>query len=254
MTKDISGLDLRRLEMCTADLHSLVDLQDKIIAGFKPDEQHFILHRTLDDFSNALKSDHMYVFGLFDKNRLVSQSILSLPGNNDKRELEEFAFQRPNEDLAVYKAVLVDPQYRGRGLMKRMLKIREEVAISAGRKLAITQIAADNPASWVNAIQYGMNIARVDYDPEDNAKVIYLQKSLDGSTDYNLDMSRPYVLSLGTDVHKNVPILFNKMMKLSNDGFVGTGWDKDNNSIVWYPRVEIRQPIDMMLKSDEYSK
>ena len=83
-------LTLKKLEMTAEDLKALIDLQDKIIAGFKPDEQHFILHRTIDDFSNALKSDHMYVFGLYDKDRLVSQSILSLPGDNHRRDMEEF--------------------------------------------------------------------------------------------------------------------------------------------------------------------
>ncbi|MBQ8661009.1 MAG: GNAT family N-acetyltransferase [Alphaproteobacteria bacterium] len=228
------NLTLKKLEMNTADLRSLLDLQDKIIAGFKPDEQHFILHRTIDDFSNALKSDHMYVFGLYDGDRLVSQSILSLPGDRDTRDLPEFAGEYKNSELAVFKAVLVDPEYRGRGLMKQMLKIREQVAAEHGRKIAITQIAADNPASWVNAIQYGMQITKVGFDPEDNAKVIYLQKRLDGKAPIPSEQNA-YRLSLGSDVHKNVPALFNKMMKLSAAGMIGSAWDKQNNQIIWYP-------------------
>ena len=65
---------LKKLDI--KDLKSLIDLQDKIIADLKDDEQHFILHRTASDFLNALESDSMYVFGLYDGDRLVSQSIL----------------------------------------------------------------------------------------------------------------------------------------------------------------------------------
>lgn len=241
MTNNQPALTLKKLEMNTADLRSLLDLQDKIIAGFKPDEQHFILHRTIDDFSNALKSDHMYVFGLYDGNRLVSQSILSLPGDHDTRELPEYAAEHKNSELAVFKAVLVDPEYRGRGLMKQMLRIREQVAAEHGRKIAITQIAADNPASWVNAIQYGMKITKVGFDPEDNAKVIYLQKDLGGRQPQIHSDATSYRLSLGSDVHKNVPALFNKMMALSESGMIGTTWDKQTNSIIWYPSAGVFQ-------------
>ncbi len=227
-------LVLKKLDI--TDLKSLIDLQDKIIAGFKPDEQHFILHRTANDFLKALESDSTYVFGLFDGERLVSQSILSLPKDGEERELSEFAGELKNSELAIYKAVLVDPEYRGNGLMKRMLRIREDTAIMNGRHTAITQIAADNPASWVNAIQYGMQITKVGYDPEDNAEVIYLQKRLDGKIDPKLNMDKSFSMSLGKDVHKQVPILFNKMQELSKRGMVGTAWNSETNSIIWNPR------------------
>lgn len=229
-------LTLKKLDI--TDLKSLIDLQDKIIAGFKPDEQHFILHRTANDFLKALESDSTYVFGLFDGERLVSQSILSLPKNGETRELSEFAGEFKNSELAIYKAVLVDPEYRGNGLMKRMLRIREDTAIMNGRHTAITQIAADNPASWVNAIQYGMQITKVGYDPEDNAEVIYLQKRLDGKIDPRLNMDKNFPMSLGKDVHKQVPILFNKMQELSRRGMVGTAWNPETNSIIWNPRED----------------
>ena len=235
------SLTLKKLKMNTADLRSLLDLQDKIIAGFKPDEQHFILHRTIDDFSNALKSNHMHVFGLYDNDRLVSQSILSLPDDDSPRDLLEYAGEYKNSELAVFKAVLVDPDYRGHGLMKQMLRIREQVAAEHGRKLAITQIAADNPASWVNAIQYGMRITKVGFDPEDNAKVIYLQKRLNAKAE-PLPERGAFRLALGRDVHKNVPALFNKMMMLSERGFIGAQWDKQNNCIIWYPSSPISRP------------
>lgn len=234
-------LTLRKLDI--TDLKNLIDLQDKIISDLKVDEQHFILHRTASDFLNALESKSMYVFGLYDGNRLVSQSILSLPNDNDHREISEFMSDTPNSELAVYKAVLVDPEYRGRGLMKRMLRTREEAAILNGRHIAITQIAADNPASWINALRYGMQITKVGFDPEDNAEVIYLQKRLDGKVDPKINMEQEYAMSLGNDIHHQVPILFNKMQKLSAEGWIATDIkvSDDGFKLIWHPKEEAQR-------------
>ena len=228
-------LTLKKLDI--TDLKSLIDLQNTIISNFKEDEQHFILHRTTSDFLNALESDSTYVFGLYDREQLVSQSILSLPKDNEEREIPEFLADIPNSKLAVYKAVLVDPKYRGRGLMKKMLRIREETSIMNGRSVAISQIAADNPASWINALRYGMQITKVGYDPNDNAKVVYLQKRLDGKMEPKINFEKTYSLSLGKNIHNQVPILFNKLQKLSDEGWIGTDLciDDGNFKLIWHP-------------------
>ena len=232
---DNTELTLKKLNI--TDLKSLIDLQDKIIADLKEDEQHFILHRTASDFLNALESDSMYVFGLYDRQQLVSQSILSLPKDNETREIPEFLSHISNSKLAVYKAVLVDPKYRGRGIMKRMLRIREETSIINGRDIAISQIAADNPASWINALKYGMQITRVGYDPDDNAKVIYLQKNLNKKDSLNINYNKSYALSLGKNIHNQIPILFNKLQKLSDAGWIGTDLQIENGDfkLIWHP-------------------
>ena len=241
-----NNLELKKLD--SNDLDSLLQLQNKIIAGLHPDEQHFILHRTREDFAKALSSPDAHVFGLFDGQKLVAQSILSLPVDGQPRELPEYASHYKNSEIAVFKAVLVDKEYRGRGLMKKMLKIREEVARFHGRKIAVTQIAADNPASWVNALQYGMQITKVGFDPEDGAKVIYLQKALYQSETPVLDLSKCSKLALGRDVHANVPILFNKMQKMSQCGLIGTAWDKERNTILWHPLNNKRQRNNISLR------
>ena len=236
-------LTLKKLDI--TDLKNLIDLQDKIISDLRTDEQHFILHRTASDFLNALSSSSTYVFGLYDGDKLVSQSILSLPQDNEERELPEFLSERKNSEIAIYKAVLVDPQYRGRGLMKRMLQIREDTAVLNGRKIAITQIAADNPASWINALQYGMQVTKVGLDPIDNAEVIYLQKRLDGKIEPRLNTQKTFPMLLGKDIHHQVPILFHKMQKLSADGWVATSLTKEKNGyrLIWNPIEETAQTI-----------
>ena len=38
------------------NLSDVMSLQEKIISGLNPDEQHFILHRTEEDYMNFLKA------------------------------------------------------------------------------------------------------------------------------------------------------------------------------------------------------
>ena len=86
-------------------------------------------------------------------------------------------------------------------------------------------------------------ITKVGYDPEDNAKVIYLQKRLDGQVEPQLNMNEAYSMTLGNDIHRQVPILFNKMQKLSAEGWVATQivLDRTDFKLIWHPKQHIER-------------
>ena len=214
-------------------LADVLKLQDKIIAGLHEDEKHFILKRSVEDFMKALDSETTHMVGVFDGDKLVAQSIFEFPKNGQKRDLEEFAYDVVNDDLVIYKATLVDMDYRGQGLMSSLLDYREKKAKQAGKKVAINQIAIDNPASWINALKNGMSIRKIDNDPEDGAKVLYLQKELDKQYDEAVDEKNEFSMYIGKDIHKEIPALFNKMRYFVAKGYRGIKLDKQTNSIVW---------------------
>ena len=218
-------------ELNISHLADVLKLQDKIIEHLHPDEKHFILKRSVEDFMKALDSDHTHMIGVFDGDKLVAQSIFEFPQNGAAREYTEFAEDVANEDLVVYKATLVDVDYRGQGLMQRLLQYREQKAKAAGKTTAISQIAVDNPASWINALKNGMSIRKVDYDPDDGAKVLYMRKDFNGKA----VVTGANVLSmyLGQDIHKEIPALFNKMRYWAERGYRGGGIDQQSNSLMW---------------------
>ena len=221
-------------------LADVLKLQDKIIAGFHEDEKHFILKRSVEDFMDALDSENTHMIGIFDGDKLIAQSIFEFPQDNQKRDLGEFAGDIPNSDLVIYKATLVDKDYRGLGLMGKLLEYREMKAKQAGKKVAINQIAIDNPASWINALKNGMSIRKVDNDPEDDAKVLYLQKELDAKENVCMQNDSAFSMYIGKDIHKEIPALFNKMRYFVAKGYRGVRIDKSTNSIVWAKTVEQR--------------
>ena len=236
-----------RLKIKDLNIEHLADvlkLQDKIIAGLHEDEKHFILKRSVEDFMKALDSETTHMVGVFDGDKLVAQSIFEFPKNGQKRDLEEFAYDVVNDDLVIYKATLVDMDYRGQGLMSSLLDYREKKAKQAGKKVAINQIAIDNPASWINALKNGMSIRKIDNDPEDGAKVLYLQKELDKQYDEVVDEKNEFSMYIGKDIHKEIPALFNKMRHFVEKGYRGIRLDKQTNSIIW-----VKSEDDVMPKA-----
>ena len=214
-------------------LADVLKLQDKIIEGFRKDEKHFILRRSVEDFMKALDSENIHMIGIFDGDKLIAQSIFEFPHDNQQRDMEEFAGEISNNDLVIYKATLVDKDYRGQGLMSKLLDYRETKAKQSGKKVAINQIAIDNPASWINALKNGMSIRKVDKDPDDGAKVLYLQKDFyEAKEDYTSD-GDTFSMYIGKDIHKEIPALFNKMRHFVEKGYRGISLDKQTNSIIW---------------------
>ena len=152
-------MNKKQLTVKKLDINNLADvmkLQEKIISGLHPDEQHFILHRTAEDYMKSLNGKSSNMLGVFDGDTLIAQTVYSLPLNGETRDMPEFKPEIENKDLVLYEAILVDPAYRGSSLMKRMLEYIESHAIDNGRTHAIIQIAVDNPASWINALHHGM--------------------------------------------------------------------------------------------------
>lgn len=219
----------------TTHIADVMALQNKIIVGLNPDEQHFILHRTEADYMKSLTGKSSRMVGIFDNGKLIAQLIYGLPQNGENRDMPEFRPDIANDKLVIFEAILVDPAYRGHGLMHKMLDYIEKTALDKKRNHALIQIAVDNPASWMNALHYGMKITKVDLDPIDGAKVIYLEKSIqrNKSTSSVSHISDIYHMHIGNNIHKKAPQLFKKMQYLSEQGYVGIAFDKKTLSLVW---------------------
>ena len=164
-----------------------------------------------------------------------------------------------NENLVIYEAILVDPSYRGANLMKRMLEHIEAKELENQRTTALIQIAIDNPASWINALHHGMHITKVDLDPEDGAKVLYLEKKLVPTTPkatHLQDNIKTYNMYLGDDIHKKIPPLFIKMQHLISKGYSGVNLNKETKSLIWQKneRVKTKFTLYDIMNYKKYQK
>ena len=230
-------MNKKHLTIKTLDLTNLEDvlsLQDRIISNLHEDEQHFIIHRTKSDYIKSLSSPSSHMLGVFDEDKLIAQMVYNLPENGEQRDMPEFKPNTPNNELLIFEAIFVDPAYRGSSLMKRMLEYIEENQIDENRKYSIIQIAVDNPASWINALHHNMHITKVDLDPTDGVKVIYLEKPIKAKSNHIIqDNHQTYSMFLGNDIHKKIPFLFTKMQHLISKGYHGVSLNKETQSLVW---------------------
>ena len=236
-------LTVKKLDI--SNLPDVMNLQQKIISGLHPDEQHFILHRTEEDYLKSLNGKSSNMLGVFDGEELIAQTVYVMPHTGEPRDMPEFRPDIPNQDIVIYEAILVDPAYRGSSLMKRMLEYIENHALDNGRKHSMIQIAVDNPASWINALHHGMAITKVDYDPNDGVKVLYLEKRITHQTTPTLkqDSKKTYSLHLGENIHAQIPALFNKMQYLIRNGYHGVSLDKETQSLIWQQQDTSRTNI-----------
>lgn len=232
----------------TSNLPNVMSLQERIIAGLHPDEQHFILHRTEADYLKSLNGANSNMLGVFDGDSLIAQVIYCMPHNGEQRDMPEFKTDTPNDELVIYEAILVDPAYRGSSLMKRMLEYIEEHALDNGRKHSIIQIAVDNPASWINALHHGMAITKVDLDPSDGVKVIYLEKEIAApqiKENHTASQKQTYSMFLGNNIHAKIPSLFMKMQHLIGKGYHGVSLNKETQSLIWQKNDEPIHSMEM---------
>lgn len=239
-------MKLKIKKLTIEDLDKMVTLQKKINDSLADDEKHFILPKSRKEFFRTLTNSNYHVAGIFDGEELVGQATVGLPQDGEKRDLSEYGDQYKNSEIAIYKTIIVNPEYRKHGFMKKMLEYFESGILSKERKVALIQIAVDNPASWINAMRHGMEITKVGLDPEDNAKVLYLEKNINGKLNTNITYEKGYKFKLGENIHKNAPILFNKMYMLSKT-MAGREWDKETNSIVWYPKSSLTKTNDKLI-------
>ena len=152
----------------------VVELQERVCKALPAPKKHFVLYRTEKEFLRALESDNQFMYGIFDKDKLIAQSILSF----DKEFIDELPqYNFDLRDVAIYKGVLVDPDYRG-GIMSRMQGAREDMAIMCGKKIALCKISVDNDVSMGNAKKHGMVLLQTARDGSGYVKT-YWGKALE---------------------------------------------------------------------------
>lgn len=221
---------LQLTKLTINDLDNVLKLQEKIISGLPESQKHFTVHRTKEEFVDALTSPSKFVYGVYIGKSLVAQSILEfLDGNNNNSEwLQASGYQYKASDIAVYKAVLVDPQYRGQGLMGRMLQAREDMSIMSGKKVSLCKISLDNVFSLKNALTHGMDI--INMKKEQGHCKVFLQKELsriDSTSSYNIIHKH----SLNLD-KPNYITLKQTLSNMLSQGMKGI-WNPNNHSLSW---------------------
>ena len=97
-----------------------------------------------------------------------------------------------------------------------------------------------------------MSITKVDFDPSDGAKVIYLEKNIHQRQSAETlplfqDDNKTYTMFLGENIHNKIPSLFTKMQYLISKGYHGVSLNKETQSLIWQKQEQSRV-LDFVLQ------
>jgi hypothetical protein len=166
--------DEMHIEILTErDLPALLRLQAQVIEN--PETEYFLKRRSASDWENILASRDHVVYGIFDNERLIASATIHFPNGTDARDMPEFQ-PVPDTELAIFQAVMVDFENRGRGLMRVLQDMRQGAAIRRKRGKIICKISADNKCSWRNAINFGFHCVKVAADETGRDKMYFIKK------------------------------------------------------------------------------
>lgn len=157
----------------SSDLEVMVGLQTRVLAALEND--YFLKCRSVADWRMMLGSEDYVVYGIYDKDRLIASATIHFPNGVDYRDIPEFS-PVPDEELAIFQAVMVDKDYRRMGLMRVLQDLRKGAAIRRKRGKIICKISADNLISCKNAINYGFHAVKVAPDDSGHNKMYFIKK------------------------------------------------------------------------------
>jgi GNAT superfamily N-acetyltransferase len=156
------------------DIDAVIALQNKVRDALGTDS-YFLLNRTYDDWYAILSSLDYVVYGVFDDAQLVASGTAHFPNGRDYRDIAEFT-QVPDTDMAIFQAIMVDIEYRGMGLARRLQELREQASIKHGRTKVICKISADNFPAWKLKINSGFHCVHVASDKTGHEKMYFIKK------------------------------------------------------------------------------
>ena len=220
-------LNLKQLTL--QDLPAIMTLQEKILEALLPHQKDFVVHRSEEDFKKLL-TPPSGLYGCFDGDKLVAQMAYDLPSVRHAGTYPEFKTATAAQHLIIFEAILVDPAYRGHGLMQRMLAKVGDILHEQNpeRTYAIMQIASANLASWKSALHYGMEMTKVAKDPGDSTPCFYLEKNMKFS---KASVIKPAFYVNLENYPPQSPHFFQYMRTLYKHGYIGIKYDAEHNGI-----------------------
>jgi GNAT superfamily N-acetyltransferase len=168
-------------DLTSKDLPSLLDLQSRVVADLKSKNKlHYIVPRTADYFKEHLSSPHK-IIGLKDNGVFIAQAIYHNKKSfiaKDDIGLKHLARIQHNDSISILQGALVDPDFQGQGLMKKIIEHWMLWAQNNGYHHALARTEVSHKASQNSFFHHGFDIVDTIIDARDGASVHVLYRSL----------------------------------------------------------------------------
>lgn len=179
MTRFLSEI----MTMVESDIPELLVLEQAVYDDLNAEEKVYIARKTPEQLAKFCHASNGTIFGVRDvvTGILVASAMVAFP------EIADTAFNGfsvPDNEVqkaAIFLGAKVHPDYRGYGLMQKLIIARERHAIALGRTVFYTEVIADNHFSLKNLEKHGFRVVFKDMLVRNNivTEVVFLQKIAD---------------------------------------------------------------------------
>ncbi len=220
------------------DIGMSMFLQNDIAKALEEEENsNFIVPKTKEQFERNI-DDKGRMIGIFVEKedgaeRLIAQSVLSLPKDGMENNLCDFKPPYKNSEIALLESGAVHPEFRGNGLQAKMVDMRAKIAKKIGRKQLYSEIAKNNIYSWSVLLKYNMVLVSAGVDASDGCELYYAHKDLTKD-----DMKKNQYKKVLMANPFEFP--FENQKKLFND-YVIYDWDNKNSMVTFGENPQAEQ-------------
>lgn len=95
--------------------------------------------------------------GIFDGDRIIAFALMVANRESEERNTGQ-KNGYPPEECVSFDTAFVDPDYRGLGMQKYLLEVREQIARQMGAKRALVTVAPQNVHSLRNVQGFGFEV------------------------------------------------------------------------------------------------
>ncbi|MDD9901431.1 MAG: GNAT family N-acetyltransferase [Alphaproteobacteria bacterium] len=149
-----------------ADIDAMLHLQHTVLDTLPDDKKNFIVPK-----DRAYLEEHIdngsVVIGILCNGQLIAQSLLKLPNEeHPETGMTGMQLNAAPDNVSIIQGVLVDPAYRGNGLMSVMIESCLRMAEATGREHIMARADTRNAASWAAFITEGFELDSIDSSPK----------------------------------------------------------------------------------------
>jgi len=226
ITKDLT---LRTLGL--SDLHKLMFLQNSIVVQLPETRKNFVAVKTELEFADRMTNLGV-MQGVFTQaagsEQLVAYSCIALPTPQwptaDLALESHVTLPYHHSELAVLQSCVVDSDYRGQGLLKKMIANAEMICAAKGRYNVMAKLSVANTDSLKGFMSQGYSVKLAGQALNDGRKVFFLHKDI--LSDCDVSGLSAVKLDPASD--------FAQAKQLLENGYIGAGIERTTKAAHGY--------------------
>lgn len=193
-------------------INSLLSLQEKIYKILKENgHDNYILPKSFEDYKMLLQDPELSIVGVFDDDKIIAQLVVK----NSDHQNSSYNKLILNQKFYEIANVLVDPEYNGRGIARKMIEFVKNMPKYKNSTLT-AEIEIGNLASIKSFLNSGFVVVNTEKSVIDEAEISILA--------FNSDLNKQIFDEGFVEISQNLK--YDEYEELTSMGLITVGYGK----------------------------